>query len=96
MFETGSFEGYDYIIAVDSPEEMAIERVMKRSNITKEEVISRLKNQFDNSKKVSLADFVISNRKDEKTLIEAADFILTIVKSMPPKTFDDDDTDEDI
>lgn len=90
MFETGTFEGYDYIIAVDCPEELAIERVMKRSNLSKEEITKRLKVQFDNNKKVSLADFVISNRKDEKTLIDAANFILTIVETMPQKNFVDE------
>lgn len=91
MFETGTFEGYDYVIAVDCPEELAIERVMKRSNLSKEEITKRLKNQFDNNKKVALADFVISNKKDEKTLIAAADFILTIVETMPPKNFEEEE-----
>lgn len=91
MFETGTFEGYDYVIAISCPEETAISRVIARSGLTKKQVEQRLANQFNNSKKVSLADFSILNNGSEEELLKAADFILSIIKDMPPNKFDDED-----
>ena len=91
MFETGTFEGYDYVIAVDCPENLAIQRVISRNGLPENEIKKRMKTQFDNAKKVSLADFSISNKKTEKELIEGAEFVLSIIQTLPPKDFSDDD-----
>lgn len=91
MFETGSFEGYDYIITVDCPEELVIERNKLNQNFNEENFKNRLKTQFSNSKKVSLADFVISNKGNKKALIDGADFILEIIKTLPPNQFEEED-----
>lgn len=91
MFETGTFDGYDYVIAVDCPESIAIQRVMTRSGLTELEIKKRMKTQFDNSKKVSLADFSISNKKTEKELFEGAEFVLSIIQTLPPKEFNDEE-----
>lgn len=59
MFESGSYKNMDKIITVSAPEEVRIERVMKRNSITKEEVIRRIKLQLDDAEKIKLSDFVI-------------------------------------
>lgn len=89
MFETGSFEGYDYIITIDCPEETVIKRNKLNNNFNEENLRNRLKNQFTNSKKASLADFVISNNGSIEDLIDGANFILDIIKNLPPNQFDD-------
>jgi len=89
MFETGSFEGYDYIIAVDCPEEKVIERNKLNQTFNEDNFKNRLKNQFTNSKKVSLADFVVSNKGSKEELINGANFILDIIKTLPPNQFED-------
>ncbi len=61
VFETGGYKYFDKNILVSAPKEMRIERVMKRSGWTKEETLSRMKNQWDESHKLPLADFVILN-----------------------------------
>ncbi len=61
LFETGEYRAFDKTILVTAPVELRIERVMKRSKWTKEEAESRLKNQWDESHKIPLADFVILN-----------------------------------
>lgn len=61
IFETNFNQKLDYTIVVDADMEKCINRVMKRDNVQREDVISRIKNQMDPHKKVKLADFVIHN-----------------------------------
>ena len=46
IFESGSEKSLDYVIGVSAPESLRIARVMKRDNLSEEEVISRLRNLF--------------------------------------------------
>jgi dephospho-CoA kinase len=52
---------------ITAPEDIRIERVMKRDSCTREQVIERLNQQWSDDKKIPLADFVIEN-SDLKTL----------------------------
>ncbi|WP_406843206.1 dephospho-CoA kinase [Flavobacterium soyae] len=61
LFESGKYKELDYIITVTAPEELRIERVMKRDNATREHVLSRMKMQWDDEKRISLSNFVINN-----------------------------------
>jgi dephospho-CoA kinase len=61
LFETGGYKRFDKNILVSAPEELRIERVMARSGWTKEEALQRMANQWGESQKISLADFVILN-----------------------------------
>jgi hypothetical protein len=38
-----------------------------------------------------LADFSISNKKTEKELFEGAEFVLSIIQTLPPKEFNDEE-----
>lgn len=67
LFENGGYKECDYTILVSAPEDERIERVLKRDNVTKKQVLSRLKNQWKDSIKIPLADFVIYNTDLEKT-----------------------------
>mgnify|MGYP001065659965 CR=1 FL=1 len=61
LFETGSNKFLDKIIVVIAPDALRIERVMKRDNLSEEEVRARFKNQMSQEEKESLADFLIHN-----------------------------------
>ncbi len=61
LFENGSYKNLDYNLLVTAPLELRIFRVIKRDNITREDVLSRVNNQLPDSKKIILADFVINN-----------------------------------
>lgn len=61
LFESGSYKSCDKVVTVTAPEEMRIERVMKRNNISREEVLVRINKQWPEQKKIDLADFVIYN-----------------------------------
>ncbi len=57
-------ESYDKVLTVSSPLEVRIPRVMSRSNQTREEVLQRMANQWDDVRREQMADYVIIS--DEK------------------------------
>lgn len=64
LFECGWFEYFDYIIYVNAPEDVRIERVIKRSGLTPEQQKARMKNQLNPALKMRASDFVIENHGD--------------------------------
>lgn len=65
LFETGAFRNFDKMVLVTAPEELKIERVMKRDNCTKEKVQERMSKQWKDEAKIPLADYVLVN--DDRT-----------------------------
>lgn len=61
LFESGRYKDCDVIVTVTAPEEIRIERVLKRDNTTREQVLSRIKMQWNDEKRISLSNFVINN-----------------------------------
>jgi len=61
LFESGRYKECDVIITVTAPEEIRIERVIKRDNTTREQVLSRMKMQWNDEKRISLSNFIINN-----------------------------------
>ncbi len=65
IFETGSFRNFDRTILVVTSENERIQRVMKRDHSTVEAVIQRMHNQFSDSEKMKMADFIIENNDNQ-------------------------------
>lgn len=84
-FEIGMEDAYDYIIVVDSPDEIRIPRVMKRNSITKEEVQKRISNQMNMVEKRKYADFVIDNKGSIEELKNSTKFVVELLEKMPAK-----------
>lgn len=61
LFESDSYKKMDKIITVFAPEDIRIERVCNRDNMSKENVVARIRNQMDDKKKIELSDFVVNN-----------------------------------
>ncbi|MDY7395533.1 dephospho-CoA kinase [Aureibaculum sp. 2210JD6-5] len=61
IFENNKADEFDYIISVTAPLDVRINRVITRDNTSKEQVLARINNQWDEEKKNKLADFVIEN-----------------------------------
>lgn len=61
LFENNTASNFDYIITVTAPVDVKIDRIIKRDSATKEDVLSRMNNQWDDAKKIELSDFVIDN-----------------------------------
>lgn len=67
LFENGGHKQCDYVITVTAPKALRIKRVLKRDTTSKEKIEAIMKNQWSDSKKVKLSDFVIVNKTLEKT-----------------------------
>jgi len=74
LFETGSYTQFDKIILVTAPIGLRIERTMKRSNLTKEDVGRRMSAQWLDDHKISLSDYIIVN--DGQPLLNQLEKIL--------------------
>ena len=61
IFESGSEKELDYVIGVYAPEELRIQRVMKRDDTTREAIQQRMRNQLNEEEKLKRCDFVITN-----------------------------------
>jgi dephospho-CoA kinase len=65
IFESGAHEHLDKVIGVFAPKAIRINRVMKRDNATREEVMARLNKQLDETIKMKLCDYIITNNDQE-------------------------------
>lgn len=68
LFETGGAEDCDVTILVTAPEDLRIERVMKREKSKVEHIKSRMRHQWSDEKKIPMADYVINNIDWDKML----------------------------
>lgn len=68
FFESGTHAHVDQIIGVFTPAPLRILRVMKRDNITRDEVLARMNKQIDEEIKMRLCDHVITNNEQELVL----------------------------
>lgn len=67
IFESGNQERYDKIILVTAPRDIRIQRVVDRDGITAEQLMARMDNQWPDSEKERLSDFIIENIDLEAT-----------------------------
>ena len=61
IFENSLNPGFDCTILVVVDKEERIRRVMSRDKTTREQVLSRMKRQWSDEKKIPLADYIIDN-----------------------------------
>ena len=83
IFESGAQEQLDYVIGVYAPTPLRIQRTMQRDNISREEVMARMNKQIDETIKMRLCDFVITNDEQQMVIpqvIELHQKLLTLVK----------------
>ncbi len=65
IFESGFYQQLDGTMLVTASEEIRIKRVMQRDKLSHEQVLSRIKNQWADLQKASLAQFIIKNDETE-------------------------------
>lgn len=67
LMENGGYRHLDQTILVTAPETIRINRVVNRDQVSTAQVRERLRNQWDDSRKIPLADFIIENINLENT-----------------------------
>jgi len=82
LFENGGYKKCDYTILITAPVELRIERVIKRDDTDEKKVRARMDQQWQDEKKVPLADFVIENIDLEKSEKETRKIHVKILRSL--------------
>jgi dephospho-CoA kinase len=83
LFEVGLEDGFDWVIVVDAPNDVRMQRVKERSNLTDEQVQARINEQLPMQEKRALADFVIENGGTIDDLKGAVGKVATIIEVLP-------------
>ena len=81
LFETAIYKQLDKIVLVTAPEELRIKRVVERDQTPEEVVLERIKNQWEDAKKIPLADFTILNNETELLLPQVLNIHQALLKS---------------
>ena len=61
LFETGGYKAVDQSLLITAPKEVRLQRAMQRDQSTKEEVLARMNNQWEDEQRLPLASQVIEN-----------------------------------
>ena len=67
LAETGGYAAFDRIIAVSAPEDLRVQRVMRRDGLGEEAVRARLRNQTGEEERSRIAHHMIHN--DDRQLV---------------------------
>jgi dephospho-CoA kinase len=65
LFESGASKLVDKIATVEAPVEERVERVIRRSNLSREQVMERMRNQIDDDSRIKMSDYVIYNSEND-------------------------------
>lgn len=77
LFEAGFENLFEKIIFVSAPEEVRLQRLVKRNNLSEKEAISRIKAQLPEEEKIKKSDFIIDNSGDLESLKQQVAKILS-------------------
>ncbi len=67
LIESGFYKNMDYVVTVTAPEDIRVQRVMKRDNASKKIIMQRINNQILEEERMKFSDFIIIN--DDKQLV---------------------------
>lgn len=70
LFESGSYVEMNKIIGVYAPEQLRLERAMKRNNVTATEIEKRMDKQMNEEEKMSMCDYVIDNSETTSVIAQ--------------------------
>jgi dephospho-CoA kinase len=84
LFESGASKFMDRVATVVAPVVQRVERVIHRNNLSREQVMERMRNQLDDETRIRLSDYVISNSENDMiipSILKIHDDILTIINT---------------
>ena len=81
LIESGAYKEMDKIIVVSCPENIRLERVLKRDGNSPEYVKKRMQNQISETEKINHADFVVKNNGSKSDLLLKVEFVISELKN---------------
>ena len=82
VYEAKAEGMFDYIIAVDAPLQLRMERIVQRDRLGREEVRRRFRAQMSAHRKLERADFILQNRSDRKHLEDNCSFLYSLLTTL--------------
>ncbi|MBK9290207.1 MAG: dephospho-CoA kinase [Bacteroidetes bacterium] len=89
LFETGRYKQLDYTILVTAPKDVRIERIKLRDGHSTAEIEARMQRQWEDEKKIPLADFIINNIDWPDTLREVERIHQILIQKASKNDFPD-------
>jgi dephospho-CoA kinase len=80
MIESGSYKEMHLLIVVTAPENIRIQRVVKRDKLSDEEVKKRIQSQMPEKEKLKYANFVICNDGENSVILQVWNIHQKILK----------------
>ena len=83
LIESKASKLVDRVVTIVAPVEERIERVVRRNNLTREQVLERINNQMTDEEKIRLSDYVIYNSEHEMiipSILKIHEEILSLTK----------------
>jgi len=80
LFESGASQVVDRVITVVAPMEERVGRVIHRSNLTREQVMERMRNQMSDNERISQSDYTIYNSENDMIIPAVLDIHEDILK----------------
>jgi len=80
LFESGGYKRLEKMITVLAPIDLRIERILKRDNTSKEAILARIENQWDDERRIALSDFLIHNGENQSLIKQVLDIHFELKK----------------
>jgi len=84
LFESGASKIVDKVATVVAPVEQKVERIIRRNELSRGQVLERMRNQMDDEARIKLSDYVIHNSENDMiipAILNIHNDILTIIKT---------------
>lgn len=84
LFESGASKLVDRIATIVAPVEERITRIIQRSQLSREQIAERMRNQMDDTDRSKLSDYIINNSEDDMiipVIIKIHDDILKTINT---------------
>jgi len=84
LFESGGSKIVDKVATVVAPVEQKVERIIRRNELSREQVLERMRNQMDDEARIKLSDYIIHNSENDMiipAILNIHHDILTIIKT---------------
>ena len=75
IFETGSYKLNDFNILVTCDHDLRVKRIIKRDGINEEKINSIINNQWDDDKKIPLADYILFNTSNKENKLKVKNLV---------------------
>lgn len=91
VFEAGLEALYDYVMVIDAPEDLRVQRLLASRSMSEADIRARMATQMSSEEKRRRADFVIDNSHGVEELRNALGKLLPILPFLPAKRGESDE-----